>query len=163
MKRKRVLWSIPLCVVILISFTDPQWIVGWSENSGTSQDSQDMLVPAFRNSDVERGLTGTVKYRVELNNGKVIHIEEIYSDLKFTTTDTDYPILLEAPKDRVKSSIRRLRSMIVSPLSVEVVAEYLIDPTLPPNVRNYRIEIGGSGIPSRIVISGPLLQKNLKP
>ena len=120
-----------------------------------------ILMPAFFHHDLLEGLTGTIKLNLEFDGGSVKAVKVVSSDMHSRTGFvTDFPTLGETSIERIVKDIRKWQSYRVDPFLADLIVELKVDPTLPVNARNYRIEFGKDGVAAKLVISGPFLEKS---
>jgi hypothetical protein len=120
----------------------------------------DTLLPAYFTSDIENGLTGTIRLKIEFEKERVVSVSILSMDLRSETPYAErYPSLVKLTTERIIGTIKKWDSAIVSPFSTELTIELALDPSLPPNGRTYTIENGPNGEIIKMKISGPLLDK----
>ena len=123
-------------------------------------DDREVLVPAYFTHDLQNGLTGTIKLKVDYDKGHVASVLTLSTDLKSETDFVDrFPDLARLSVKRIIRTIREWRTSTVSPVATEVTVELMLDSSLSPNVRNYRIEKGRDGLVTKMTISGPVLEE----
>lgn len=141
-------------------------IFGYWAKSATVQNSSfrgyvsdmDRLLPAFFGTDIEEGLSGTIKLKVAYDKEKVSSVTVLSTDLH---TQTDYanrfPGLVELSRDRIIRTVKGWTTYFVSPFESELTITLRIDKSLPPRAREYRIEAGEYGEITDLVMTGPEL------
>ena len=123
-----------------------------------------ILMPAFFTHDIREGLTGTIKLNLEFDGGSVKAVKVVSSDMHSRTGFvTEFPSLVETSIEGIVRDIKEWHSSRVDPFLADLIVELKVDPTLPVNARNYRIEFGKAGVVAKLVISGPFLEKSPPP
>ena len=69
-----------------------------------------------------------------------------------------YPGLVKLTVERIVGTIKDWDTSFVGHLSTDLTVELKIDPSLPANARDYRIEFGKLGLVSKLVMTGPVLK-----
>lgn len=121
---------------------------------------KDVLMPAFFTMDINEGLNGTINLNVQFQEGKVVSVKVLSSQLN---SSTDYvkkfPKLVDLAIRRIVGTIEDWKISNVVPVSIDLTVELKIDPSLPANARNYRVEFGKPGFVTKLVMTGPALKK----
>lgn len=134
------------------------WVCGDIVTFGLND--KDVLMPAFFSKDIQHGLNGTINLNVQFEKGKVVSVKVLSTELN---SSTDYvkkfPDLVDLTIRRIVGTIEDWKISNVVPVSIDLTIELKIDPSLPANARNYRVEFGKPGFVTKMVISGPALKK----
>lgn len=120
----------------------------------------DALLPAYFTRDIENGLTGKIRLKIDFEKERVTSVSILSVDLRSETAYANrYPSLVKLTTDRIIDTVKKWDSYIVSPFSTELTIELALDPSLPPNGRTYAIEGGPNGVITKMKISGPVLDE----
>ena len=152
--KARYPWMLPVFLGLALG--------GWVKGSiiTFNLDDHNTLMPAFFTRDILGGLTGTIKLNVQFDKGKVVSVKVLSSKLSSSTDYAKrYPELVELAVERIVGTIKHWDTIIVGHLSTDLTVELKIDPSLPANARDYRIELGKLGLISKLVMTGPALKE----
>jgi hypothetical protein len=117
-----------------------------------------IVLPPYYGIELKKGVTGLTQVELRFDAGRVkshnIVSCKFISAGDFATKDHE---LSESLGKRIASELTHWRSYIVSPFSTTVAFELRLDSKLPVNVRNYSIEYGKGGVPTKVILTGPVV------
>lgn len=134
------------------------FVFALTSRSVTFRADSPIILPPYYGPELASGVGGRIIVKLDFDEGKVQSVKIISSDL-VSRNDyiPNYPRTRQLFEEKVAGVVRQWKTIVMSPFSMNVVFEFVIDPKLQTDVRDYSLEYAGNpDIPTKVILKGPV-------
>lgn len=151
---KMIVWQSFLALILFV-FLGPRAIaqpIAYAED-------YPVVLPAYWQEGLRLGIAGMLRLRLHFEDARVVHVEDLYSDLKSAGAEEKNPATVRGFANRVKHAYEQWITLFGGSYSSEIETVFQIDPELGEDERIYRVTYGNNkGMISKVVVIGPELR-----